>query len=124
MTNIDSFKLFVRKNPNLITHVKMGKATWQQFYEMYDLYGEEDNIWKDYIIKNNDNEQRNSVRKNTSGYSLSNIIEMAKNIDTNKLQDGIVSIQKAISLFGNMLSKDKTDTNTYTPRPIYRRFED
>ena len=52
---------------------------------------------------------------------------MAKNIDTNKLQDGLTSIQKAISLFGDMLLKDNNDNtnaSTYTPRPIYRKFDD
>ncbi len=64
--------------------------------------------------------------KKVSNNTFSNIMEMAKNIDTDKLQDGITSIQKAISLFGDMLVKDKPNTsaNTYTPRPIYRKFDD
>lgn len=51
---------------------------------------------------------------------------MAKNIDTNKLQDSISSVQKAIGLIGDMLVKDKTPGigSTYNPRPIYRRFDD
>ena len=50
---------------------------------------------------------------------------MAKNLDTNKLQDGISSVQKAIGLIGDILVKDKkSDVSTYNPRPIYRRFDD
>lgn len=128
MTNVDNFKSFVRKNPNLVTHVRSGNMSWQQFYELYNLYGEEESIWKEYIIKeetrNTQITTSNNTNTVTSGNTLSNILEMAKNIDTNKLQDGITSIQKAISLFGDMLLKDKTDTNTYTPRPIYRKFDD
>ena len=41
MTNVDNFKSFVKKNPNLISYVRNGNMTWQKFYEIYDLYGEE-----------------------------------------------------------------------------------
>lgn len=124
MTNVDNFKSFVKKNPNLVTYVRNGNMSWQSFYELYDIYGEEESVWKEYLVKEETREVKEN--KTTTGSStFSNIIEMAKNLDTNKLQDGITSIQKAISLFGDMLLKDKTDTtNTYTPRPVYRRFDD
>lgn len=123
MTNVDNFKSFVKKNPNLVTHVRNGNMSWQKFYELYDLYGEDNNIWKDYITKEEKIDTKQ--KKTTSSNTLANILEMAKNIDTNKLQEGITSVQKAISLFGDILIKDKTEsTSTYTPRPVYRRFDD
>lgn len=123
MANIDDFKSFVKKNPNLVTYVKEGNMSWQRFYELYDLYGEEDTIWNNYI-KTEDRTSSTRNKKTSPFYSFSNIMEMAKNIDANKLQDGITSIQKAISLFGDMITKDKKDASTYTPRPIYKRFDD
>ena len=124
MTNIDNFKSFVKQNPNLTYHIKKGTMTWQKFYELYDLYGEENEIWKDYLSNNIENEQTTSKKTSTNN-TFSNIINMAKNLDANKVQDGITSIQKAISLFGDILLKDKQDTtNSYSPRPIYRRFDD
>lgn len=124
MTNVDNFKAFVKKNPNLISYVKNGNMSWQKFYELYDMYGEDESIWKEYITKEETREVTKQKNTTSSGFSLSNIMEMAKNLDANKIQDGITSIQKAISLFGDILTKDKTETNTYTPRPIYRRFDD
>ena len=122
MTNIDNFKSFVKKNPKLITFVKNGSMSWQKFYELYDLYGEDDNVWNEYV-KEEKKEVKQDTRNNTN--SLSNIVEMAKNIDAAKLQDGITSIQKAISLFGDMLTKNnQTTSSNYTPRPVYRRFDD
>lgn len=122
MTNIDNFKSFVKKNPKLITFVKNGSMSWQKFYELYDLYGEDDNVWNEYV-KEDKKEVKQETRNNTN--SLSNIVEMAKNIDAAKLQDGITSIQKAISLFGDMLTKNnQTTSSNYTPRPVYRRFDD
>ena len=49
MTNIDNFKSFVKKNPKLITFVKNGSMSWQKFYELYDLYGEDNNVWNEYV---------------------------------------------------------------------------
>lgn len=121
MTKVDSFKEFVKKNQVLVTYVKENKMTWQKFYELYDLYGEDNNIWSEYLKK----EEPQPKVNNTKLSSLSNIMEMAKNIDPDKLQDGITSIQKAISLFGDMITKNNTSsTNTYTPRPIYKKFDD
>lgn len=124
MTNIDNFKTFVKQNPILTSHIKNGTMTWQKFYELYDLYGEETEIWKEYISNRTSNTREIQITTSTNN-TFSNIINMAKNLDANKVQDGITSIQKAISLFGDILLKDKTDTsNTYSPRPIYRRFDD
>ncbi len=117
MSNIDNFKNFVRKNPSLIDYVKEGKNTWQEFYELYDLYKEDLNIWDKYLKK--------ETRENNN-FNINNILDYAKNINVNKLQDGITSIQKAIDLFGGMLTKDNTkvENNSYRPRPVYRRFDD
>ncbi len=119
MTKIDNFKDFVKRNPNLVTYVKKGQNTWQNFYELYDLYGEDNSIWNKYLNKE---EERSTKGSST----ISNILEMAKNLDADKLQDGITSLQKAIDLFGGILIKDKTNNteSNYTPRPVYRRFDD
>ena len=122
MTKVDSFKSFVKNNPNLTSYVRSGEMTWQKFYELYDIYGEDENIWKQY--KKEEVRKITNQNKTFSTFNFNNLIEMTKNLDANKLQDGITSIQKAIGLFSDMLIKDKNDVNTYTPRPIYRRFDD
>lgn len=125
MTKIDNFKLFVKNNPNLITYVRNNTMSWQSFYELYDLYGEDNSVWNEYLnTKSSVNNTKDSETKKTSKFS--DILDMAKNIDTNKLQDSISSVQKAIGLIGDMLVKDKTPGtgSTYNPRPIYRRFDD
>lgn len=122
MAKMDDFKSFVKKNPNLINYVKNDTMSWQKFYELYDLYGEDENIWGEYLGSRNASSNK-VEKKSTSRFS--DILDMAKNIDANKLQDSISSVQKAIGLIGDMFIKDKgTDTNAYTPRPIYRKFDD
>lgn len=122
MTDIDDFKLFVKKNPKLINYVRNNTMSWQKFYELYDLYGDDNSIWEEYLKE--DNKEKAVVSsKNSNGFS--NILDMAKNIDADRLQDSITSIQKAIGLIGDMLIKNDTSSSSgYTPRPIYRKFDD
>ena len=117
MSNIDNFKEFVKDNSILINYVKKGEHTWQEFYELYDLYKDDKNIWNKYLNKED--------KTPNSKININNFLDYAKNIDVDKLQDGITSIQKAIDLFDGMLTKDAdTKTNNYHPKPIYRRFDD
>lgn len=125
MTKIDNFKSFVRKNPNLITYIREKNTSWQELYELYDLYGEDPTIWNKYLNKEEKKiEEQTTSTSNTN--PLNNILTMAKNIDADKLQDGLSSIQKAVDLFGGLLVKDKeTSTKSdYLPRPVYKRFDD
>lgn len=123
MAKIDNFKLFVKNNPNLITYVKNNTMSWQKFYELYDLYGEDNSVWNEYLNKDITVNSTKTESKKSSKFS--DILDMAKNLDTNKLQDSISSVQKAIGLIGDILVKDKKpDASTYNPRPIYRRFDD
>lgn len=120
MTKIDNFKVFIRQNPSLITYVRNKNMTWQEFYELYDLYGEDNSIWNKYL-----NKEEIKEKTTTNQNPLNNILNMAKSIDADKLQDGLSSIQKAVDLFGGLLVKDKTTSKSdYTPRPVYKRFDD
>lgn len=116
MSKIDEFKVFVKENPNFADYIKNGSMTWQKFYELYDMYGEESSVWDEYKAKNDD-------KKNAT--TLNDVIKMAKNIDIDKLQDGVNSLSKAVALFSDLfVGKGKTGGNSYKPRAIYKRFED
>ena len=55
MTKIDNFKLFVKNNPNLITYVRNNTMSWQSFYELYDLYGEDNIVYISIYDRDNNN---------------------------------------------------------------------
>lgn len=123
MGKVEEFKNFVRNNPILINYIRSGEMTWQKFYEIYDIYGENDKIWDDYLIVN-DNSNSSNKSNNLFG-NFENIVKTVKNIDVNKVQDGITSLQKALSLFGEILPGSSTNnSSSYQPRPLYRKFED
>jgi len=124
----DEFKEFVRKNPQLITYVKKNEMTWQKFYEMYDLYGESNDIWKEYI-EDKTVEEKSEVVKETAkvglaGITLSEVVKWLKNVDLDGLQEGIGNVQRVLGVMQDFTKKDKTENNTYKPRPLYKHFED
>ena len=113
MDNLDNFKLFVKNNPTFATYIKDGSMSWQKFYEIYDMYGEDSPVWDEY---------RQEKKKSPT---INEIVNMAKNIDMNKLQDGVNSLSKAVGLFSDLFAnKSGNSTSTYKPRAVYRRFDD
>ena len=48
MDKKDEFKEFIKSKPELVDLVKNKKYTWQDFYEVYDLYGNNDDVWNKY----------------------------------------------------------------------------
>ena len=120
--SIDKFKEFVRNNSYLINYTKTGNKTWQDLYEIYDLYGEDQDAWNNYLKEDNINTTNNNTSK--TNY-IEEMVRMAKNIDMDKVQEGITSLQKTLGLFGDLFaSKGTNNTKEYNPRPLYRRFDD
>ena len=116
MNKKEEFKAFVKKNPRLIKFVKEGSMNWQKFYEIFDLYGEDENAWKDYLKK----EEKKSV-ENTS----IDLVSWLKNIYLDGVQNGMNSLQRVVALLGELTTKSPTTTeNAYKPRPLYKHFED
>ena len=125
----DEFKEFVKKNPKLISYVKNNEMTWQKFYEMYDLYGEDNSVWKDYIGSNNDSLNsgiENSAKLGLTGLTFGEFVKWLKNVDLDGLQEGIGNVQRVLGVIQDFSKKDNKEasTNTYKPRPLYKHFED
>ena len=113
--SLESFKNFVKQKPTLENFVKRKEMTWQDFYNLYELYGEKNSVWDKYLgITNN------------SPISFKDIFQNFKNIDMTEVQKGLNSLQKGISYLQTMV-KDKSPElpkSTYEPRPIYKHFDD
>ena len=119
----EEFKSFVRKNPSLIKYVNNNSMTWQKFYEMYDMYGESNDIWNNYLGTTSNN----IVKTNTlssSENAFRELVNTVKTINLEKVQKGINSLQKTISLVQELGSSNNTTPKEYERRPIYKQFAD
>ncbi len=127
MTKKDAFKSFVRKNPNLIKYVRTGKMDWQKFYELYDLYGEDETAWSLYLKKEKTESQASiNQETNKTAEGLLGMASLLKGIDLNTVQNGVSSLQRVVGLLQELGTKSPKEEvkPAYKPRPIYKHFED
>ena len=119
LTKKEEFKTFVRNNPTLATYVESNEMTWQKFYELYDLYGDDEKIWSKY---------KNDTRSLNLSDGINKISKMVKNMDMESIKNHIDTAQKAIDLVGDLTSKKNSQQviskEQVSPRPINKFFED
>ena len=112
MDKKESFRNFASNHPELITSIKNGETTWQKLYEIYDIYGEKEEVWQKYLAP----QEKDSISR------------LIKNIDMDSIQNDINTAQKALSFISELTSKnsatDLTTKGPTTPRPINKFFGD
>ena len=119
----EEFKSFVRKNPSLIKYVNNNSMTWQKFYEMYDMYGESNDVWNNYLGTTTNNIVKTSTLSSSEN-AFRELVNTVKGINLEKVQKGINSLQKTISLVQELGSSNNATPKEYERRPIYKHFED
>jgi len=126
MSKKEEFKLFAAQNKYLFDLVREGKTTWQSLYETFDIYGSDASIWEDF--KNDSiKEDRKSETKVSDG--VKSILGNLKNVDMDKLEENIGSLQKALGFLEEIvtLRQDKKEEKKTTKRKnteIERFFDD
>ncbi|MDD6652257.1 MAG: spore coat protein YlbD, partial [Clostridium sp.] len=105
MSKLDNFKKFVSNHPEFADYVKKNNVSWQSFYELYDLYGEDDEIWKKYI-KDDISDQ----------ISIKGLLNTLKNINIDSLEENISSIQKAVGLVEELTRETKKEEEKANPK--------
>lgn len=112
----EEFKKFVRTKPELIKYVNSGDMTWQKIYEQWSLYGEDDKIWNEYSKKEEQKEEN---------FNFNTLAQVLKRVDMNQVQKGINSLQKMVELLqGFSFKENGSQTSSYTPRQLFKKFED
>lgn len=106
------FKEFVSHHPELLTYIKNKENTWQDFYEIYDIYGEDENVWNKYF------------NNATNDASIGELTQIFKNINMDNVQKHINNAQKAVSLIQELTTKSSSNIVNKTPRPISKFFGD
>ncbi len=121
MSKKEEFKDFVKTHPNLISVVQNKKHTWQDLFEVFDLYGNDEESWNRYLnIKEN--------FSNTASSSIGELTKLFKNINIDNVQKYLDTAGKAVGivqeLMGNSNSTTALSNGPSSPRPINKIFED
>lgn len=124
MTKKEEFKNFVKDRPELVSYVKNKDHSWQDFYEIYDMYGDNNEVWSKYGA-----EQKRSVSEEENRADpLSELTTLVKGINMDNVQKYINNAQKAINVIQELTVKNPTGkapiSPPKTPRPITKFFGD
>lgn len=99
----ENFKKFVQTKPELADYIEDNSMTWQKFYELYDMYGEDEKIWNKYSPKTN-----------------KKVSDFMTNLDTDSIEKHIESAQKALNFISELTTKG-TDSVVDTVKPTVER---
>ena len=112
----ETFKSFARNHPELAKQVLNNKVSWQKLYELYEIYGENNNIWNEFILTPNNQ---------TTITTFKELFTNFKNIDLDSVQKGITNLQKTLGLLQDLGVGQRTNQSLqYEPKPLFRYFED
>ncbi|OOE12056.1 spore coat protein YlbD [Fictibacillus arsenicus] len=97
-TDIESFKEFVHKHPELIKEVQKNKRPWKEVYQDWIVLGEEHESWNQYSKekKKQHDKRTSSAKKMKAELTIGDIIA-----GLSKLQ--INDVQKYLSQFGSLM---------------------
>ena len=113
----EEFKRFASLHPELITYIKKHNVSWQNLYEIYDIYGDDNKAWDKYLHE-----------ESSESNSFDQITKMVKNVDMDSIQKHINTAQKALGFISELTSKTSSSENIVkgplNPRPLNKFFED
>ncbi len=125
MSKKDEFKNFVASHPSLVGVVKDRSHSWQDLFEVYDLYGDNEALWDKYL--NNASVGASKLQDDRLN-SLGELTKLFKNVNIENVQKYIDTAQKAIGVIQELTgAKDATSFQNKGPstsRPINKIFED
>ena len=118
----EEFKKFIKSHPEFIKSVNEGKTSWQHIYELYDLYGEDSDVFSEFI-KESKVETVNGININ----NFKNVIDTLKELDMDTIKDNLSSIQKAVSFLEDFTAPESSGgvtKNIINPKPLEHFFGD
>lgn len=105
----ETFKEFIRNKPELVNYVNDGSMTWQKFYELYDLYGENNEIWNQY-------QQKKEIK----------VTEILEKFKPEVFQKHLENASKVLDIFSEFATKSENNiTNNVKPnieKPLNKFF--
>lgn len=124
MNKKEEFKEFLKRNSYLSRFVNDGSTTYQKLFETYDIYGENSEVWNEFR-----NVKHSNIADTKVTDSVKSVLNNLKNIDLDKLEENISSLEKALGFLEEIVlsrSEKKTEKKTSKKKnaDIERFFED
>lgn len=111
MDKKEAFKEFIGNHPEILKYIKNKEMTFQDFYEIYDIYGEDANTWSKYF-------------QNTEGdVRIKELSSLLKNVNIDSIEHHINNAQKIIGVIQE-LTKKTPEVNTIADSPITKIYGD
>lgn len=120
MSKKEEFKEFIRTKPELVEYIKNKEMTLQSFYEIYDIYGNDNSAWEPYLRK---------TTTENNNITTSKITDIVKNLNIDEIQKHINTAQKALGVVEDLTSKGSNTIGNVLKgplqsRPLNKFFED
>ena len=119
MDKLNEYKEFIKDKEFLIDKVNNKETTWQNLYEIYDLYGKDASIFsnKEEVkaetnTDNNENENR-----------VSSLLKAFEGMDVNKINENLEGVRKILAVLGEFTKKDDIKPKRTYDKPN-NRFDD
>ena len=113
MDKKELFKNFIGAHPEILKYIKNKEMTFQDFFEIYDIYGEESNVWDKYFKDNIE----------TDDNKLKELSGLLKNINIDSIEHHVNNAQKVIVIIQELTKKTPDITNA-VDNPITKIYGD
>lgn len=120
MNKLNEFKEFIKENSFLIDKVHNKEVSWQKLYETYDIYGPTHELFNKEVVKKTN---QNILSKE----GIMNAINTFKDIDLEKLSNGLDSLKKVVSTIQEITKPEISETTNipeYIKKSTFRRYND
>ena len=108
MSKLDEFKAFAHERPFLREKVKQGEMTWQELYERYDIYGPDDEIFKEKEPKKEEKEESSTSETKEKKEGLDSILDAISGFDVDKISDGLNGMKKILNVLSEVTRPEET----------------
>lgn len=120
-SKLNEFKEFIKTKEHLQKKVKQGTTTWQELYEHYDLFGEDDEIFKEEANESENDTKEEEESETKSDESVSSLFSLLSGLDVDKLSDGLNSMKKVLNILSEVTKQD--DKTSFSKRKQSRPYQ-
>lgn len=112
MDKKENFKTFISNHPELLSFIKNKEMTFQDFYEIYDIYGEDEATWNKYFKNTESDDSR-----------IKELSKVLKNINMDSIEHHVNNAQKVIGIIQE-LTKKSPEVASAIDNPITKIYGD